>query len=255
MARAIFLQALSDYTRLRRLFPWLLVAGFCAVLAWSWQFMNAASAPIDRYSAVSQMLVFRVVALAAAIFATANISAEVEQRTIVYLLTRPVPRWMLLLMRYLAAVLVVSGVCIVAAVGVSVAAFGNPFSNPLLIKDILVLILGAFAYNGLFVLISLVSNRAMIICLLYAFGWEIAVPNMPGTMYYLSIYSHLQAVAQHATNPELGKMVSFLAAMLGTNTLSEGTSLPVLVLISVTTVALAVFWFTHFEFVPRDDAE
>ena len=38
------------------------------------------------------------------IFGTGVVSREVEQKTIVYLLTRPVARWRILLMRYLAAV-------------------------------------------------------------------------------------------------------------------------------------------------------
>ena len=255
MARAIFLQALGEYTRFRRLFPWLVVIGFCAVLAWSLQYLNPGSNNSDRYLAVSQMIGFRLVALAAAIFATANVAAEVEQRTIVYLLTRPVPRWMLLLMRYFAAVIVVGAICVFGLICTSAAAYGNPLLNPSLARDCVVLVMGAFAYNGLFLLISLLSSRSMIICLLYAFGWEIAVPNMPGTMYYLSIFSHMQAVTQHAQAGNLGKMVEFLASMMGTNTMSASVSAPVLVLIALATVGLAVGCFTTFEFVPRDDAE
>ncbi len=51
----------------------------------------------------------------------------------------------------------------------------------------------------------------MIICLLYLIGWEGLVPNMPGTMYYLSIFSHLQAVAQHPVRADAEGWSAFLA--------------------------------------------
>ena len=255
MVRAIYLQAVGEYTRFRRVIPWLLLAAFGAFGAYMWAAFARGSLGIDRYSMVSYMLVFRIAGFSAVFFATANVTAEVEQRTIVYLLTRPVPRWMLLTVRYLAAVTVVTVIGIVAALAVSAAAFGgNPFVNPLLGKDILALVLGAFAYSGAFVLVSVVfPTRAMIICLVYVFGWEGLVPNMPGTMYYLSIFSHLQAIAQHPVQSDTNPFIIFLASMTGTNTLSASVSVPVLILIPVATVAAAAAWFTHFEFVPRDD--
>ncbi|MHB8638161.1 MAG: ABC transporter permease [Fimbriimonadaceae bacterium] len=255
MVRAIFLQAIGDYTRIRRVIPWLMLAAFGAFGAYMWAAFGKGSTGVDRYSMVSYMLVFRIAGLSAVFFATANVSAEVEQRTIVYLLTRPVPRWMLLVTRYLAAVTVVSAIGVIASLAVSAAAYGgNPFGNPLLGKDVLALILAAFAYGGAFVLVTVVfPTRAMIICLLYVFGWEGLVPNMPGTMYYLSIFSHLQAVAQHPVTADANPLISFLASMTGTNTLSEAVSVPVLILIPIVTVGAAAWWFTHFEFLPRDD--
>ena len=257
MVRAIFLQAIGDYTRFRRLVPWVLLIAFAAFVAFIWALMNKESSASDRYSAVSYMLVFRILGLSAALFATANVSAEVEQRTIVYLLTRPVPRWLLLVTRYFAAVTVVAVISVVAAFAVSLAAYGgHPLGNSLLGKDILALVLGSFAYSGAFVLVSVVfPSRAMIISLLYVFGWEWLVPNMPGRMYELSIFSHLQAIAQHPTQATGSGLLTFLASMTGTNTLPESVSAAVLVLIPVVGVAAAAWWFTHFEFVPREDAE
>jgi len=74
-------------------------------------------------------------------------------------------------------------------------------------------------------------------------------------MYELSIFSHLQAIAQHPTQATGSGLLTFLASMTGTNTLPESVSAAVLVLIPVVGVAAAAWWFTHFEFVPREDAE
>jgi ABC-2 type transport system permease protein len=256
MGRAIFFQALSDYLRPRRVAVWIFVSAIGALLALVLPGILGASHPKDIYSSVSSIIVFRVVGLASAIFATAIVGAEVEQRTIVYLLTRPVPRWLLLFVRYLASVLVVIALCFFGVILVSAAAYrGNPFQNPLIVKDFVALTLGAFAYNGLFLLTSLMINRAMIVCLLYAFGWELVVPQMPGTMYYLSIFSHMQAVAQHPADALGSGLVTFLAGMLGTNNISSGDSTAVLILIAIVTVAAGLAWFTHFEFVPREDTD
>jgi len=73
-------------------------------------------------------------------------------------------------------------------------------------------------------------------------------------MYYLSIFSHLEAVAQHPLNTAVvNPFITFLASMTGTNTLPASISVPVLVLIPVASVAAAAWWFTNFEFLPRDD--
>jgi ABC-2 type transport system permease protein len=254
MEQAIFAQAIREYLRFRRIFPWLLLAGFCMFVAYYWNQLQAGATGDVAYSNVSSIFVYHIVALASAIFTTAIISQEVEQKTIVYLLTRPVPRWKLLSIRYVAASLVVGAVGIVCSVFASLGAFHTLGSNPLLAKDCIALVVGGFAYGGLFLLVSLLFNRAMIICLLFAFGWETAVPNMPGQMYYLSIFSYLQGIAQH---PSAGgnKLVALLTGSAGDNTLTASTSYIAMALLVIGLVILSAWWFTNFEYLPREDAE
>lgn len=250
MEQAVFGQALGDFLRFRRLLPWLLLGLFCLLLATLWPYLLPRSSPQERYASVSMILVFRLLALASAIFTTAIVSQEVEQRTIVYLLTRPIERWKLLLLRFAASVIVVAGLGILAAVLTSLGA-GN---GALLLNDVKALILGAFAYGSLFLLISLLFNRSMIICLLFAFGWETSVPNMPGDLYRVSIFSHLQAVAQHPSDSG-PRFVDFVSGALGTNAISEGSAWVTLLILIVATLGLSAWWFSHFEYVPREDAE
>jgi ABC-2 type transport system permease protein len=254
MTTAIFSQALREYLRPRRVLPWLLLAMLCFVLAAFWNRLSPSSTQVDRYANVSAMLVFRLLALASAIFTTAIVSQEVEQRTIVYLLTRPVPRWRLLLTRYVASVLTVSFVGVFAAVVTSIGAYGGDFaSNPLLGKDILALIIGALAYGALFLFVSLLFNRALIICALFAFGWESSIPSLPGDMYRLSVYSYLQAIAQHPGSDQPNALSKLSGVTSSAITTSQAyVTLGILV---VSLLALSAWWFTHFEYVPREDAE
>jgi ABC-2 type transport system permease protein len=223
-------------------------------MAMYWSVLQSSATTEDAYSNVSAIFVYHILALASAIFTTAIISQEIEQKTIVYLLTRPVPRWKLLLLRYLASAIVVSLIGILCAVFASVGSYHGLASNPLLLKDCAALIMGAFAYGALFLVVSLMFNRAMIICLLFAFGWETAVPNMPGQMYYLSIYSYLQGIAQH---PSAGnnKLLALLVGGAGDNTLTAGISYGVMVAFVVALAVLGAWWFTNFEYLPREDAE
>jgi ABC-2 type transport system permease protein len=255
MEQAIFGQAIGEYLRAKRVIPWILLGAVCGLLAWLWHFLEPDSSASTQYANVSAMLIFRLLALASAIFTTAIVSQEVEQRTIVYLLTRPVPRWKLLVVRYLASVVIVSLLGIASAVFATGGAFHGLAGNALLGNDIVALIAGAFAYGALFLFISLIFNRSMLVCLLFAFGWETSVPNMPGSMYNLSILSHLQALAQHPEDAEKNKVLGLASGTLATNTISPERAWVVLGILTVGLVVLSAWWFTNFEYVPREDAE
>ena len=196
----LYSHSLKEMLRLRRFLPWVGVALFTAFMGLVWPSLAPESTANQQYADISSMLIFRVLALASAIYTTSIVSQEVEQKTIVYLLTRPVTRWKLLAMRYLASVTVVSIVAILSALLLSAVIFrGHIGDNDLLGGDIKAIIIGAFCYGALFLLVSLLSSRAMIICILFAFGWELSVGSLPGDLAYLTVFSYLQALAQKIT--------------------------------------------------------
>lgn len=248
----VFTHALRDFARARRLIVWALVAllayGFGATYV-----QTSGEATRDTYVLLSSILSYRILALAAAIFATAVVAQEVEGKTIVYLLTRPVPRQLLLLGRALAASLVVFLVSALSAVAVSIATLKG--SNPLLAKDLIALAVGSLAYTGLFTLVSLLLNRSMVACLLFAFGWETLAAGVPGDLRLLTLNTHIMAIAERPT-PEGG--TSFLDAvgtMLGASNVSASVSWLVLLGVIAVTFAGSMAWFAHFEYTAREDAE
>lgn len=254
MIAAIFSHALRDYLRLRKTVPWLLLGLACLGLAAVWSKLDRSSTGVDQYASVSSILVFHLVALASAIFSTAIVSQEVEGKTIVYLLTRPVPRWQLIVFRYAASVIVVALIGVVAALLTSIGAFGLNFgANHLLAKDLLALALGSMAYGSLFLFVSLLFNRSLIICALFAFGWESSVPSLPGDLYRLSIYSYLQAIADHPTSEK--RALALLDGSDAIDNIPNSQAFMILAGVVVFFLAASAWWFTHFEFVPREDAE
>jgi ABC-2 type transport system permease protein len=192
--------------------------------------------------------------LTAAIVTASIVAQEIEQKTIVYLVTRPVPRWKLAIFRYLACSVVVTLSVAIDALLVSFGTYGA-HGNEYLLKDLMAVGLGAFAYCSLFMLVGMLFNRAMIICLLFAFGWEWAVPKMPGQMSYLSINSYVQAIAQHPTTDQGSSQGGVLASALASSTITATEGYLALAGIIVVCAAFAAFWFATNEYLPREDAE
>lgn len=252
----IFRSALLEYLKPKRLVIWGLLAIGLAILGKVWSEAGSSDSPEVVYGQISSILVFRIVGLVSALFTTSIISQEVEGKTIAYLLTRPVERWKLIIARYLASVVAVAVVGILGAAGTSygiwgVAGFGyTPFWN-----DFKAICFGAFAYGALFLLISLLVNRAMIVCLLYAFGVETIVPNMPGESGYLAIVSYIEAIAKHQPPMDTNSLEGFLSRAMGLNTISPGTGMTFLTVFAIVIAGVSALWFTQFEYVPREDAE
>lgn len=252
----VFRHALSDLMRLKRVLPWLVVCLGLAGLAAVFIQYGPKASPRELYGQLSSTLVFRVLPLLSAFFTTAVVSGEVEQRTIVYLLTRPVVRGKLLLARALASMIAVALLAMVAAVAVSFAAFGGAaLSNQLLVNDFIAILVGSVAYGALFLLISLLVNRAMIVCLLFAFGWETAVPQLPGDVSRLSISTYLEAIARHPSLPDPDNFLAVISGQATGAKMSAFAGFQWMAVFSVVALVLSYMWFSKFEFVPREDAE
>jgi ABC-2 type transport system permease protein len=253
----LYQSMLMEFLRFRRIGVWLLVCFALAGMSFVFVAVNTVNRGAELYPMLSGMLVFRFLPLVAAIYSMAVLAQEVEQKTIVYLLTRPVPRPQMLLMRTLAAATVVSILAFIAAILVSLAVFGpEGLTNGYLWRDLKAIIVGSLAYCSVFVFISLVMNRAMIVCLLYAFAWETSVPNMPGSMYYLSINSYLTAIAERPSGGSMEQgIVGFMAGALGENALSSTVAWVTMATLIVVCVSVGMTWFARFEYLPREDAE
>lgn len=226
----------------------LFITAMTAVIGGKLQGLDAQ----QKYAVFSSLFTFRMVGLLSAVFSTAVISQEIEQKTIVYLLTRPISRVNLLLARWLACAVVVFGLSVLCAAGIAMGThtgFGGQFP-----RDILALLFGSFTYTALFTLVSLLVNRAMTVNLLYAFGWELLSANMPGNLYYTSIFSYMSSIAKHVGLDSDDKNFAILAGQVG-NTVATPTALIVCACLTAFVMAVGCWWFRENEFLPREDAE
>jgi ABC-2 type transport system permease protein len=142
----------------------------------------------------------------AVLYGTALIADEVEDRTITYLLTRPIARGAVLLGKYAAYV-----VCTVAAVLPAVvlmwlllAPIGGSLGEtfPALAADLAIVVIGLVAYGALFALVGATLKRPLIFGLLFVFGWENLVLALPGYLRQVSVAHYVQGLVPHAMPAE-----------------------------------------------------
>jgi hypothetical protein len=153
-----------------------------------------------------------VVPVLGVFYGTALIADEVEDKTITYLFTRPVPRSSVLIGKYAAylvctTLVVLPSVLIVFFLLVPVREIGGAFSS--LLTDLGLLALGLGVYGGVFALVGTVLHRPLIAGLVFAFGWEQIAMLMPGYIRRFTVVYYLQGLVPH-TIPSEG-IVSLLA--------------------------------------------
>ena len=134
-------------------------------------------------------------------YGTALIADEVEDKTITYLFTRPIPRGAVLLGKYLAYLLctilvVLPSVTIVYFLIVPFGAIASTFVA--LVEDLAILALGLAAYGALFALVGASLRRPLVVGLVFAFAWEQVALLMPGYLKQFTLAFYLQALVPQA---------------------------------------------------------
>ena len=143
-----------------------------------------------------------IVPLLGVFYGTSLIADEVEDKTITYLFTRPIPRRAVLIGKYLAylactILLVLPSVMLVFFLVVPIGSSGIAEGFPLLLTDFAMLAIGLAAYGAVFALVGTRVKRPLIVGLVYAFGWEPAVVLFPGYLKRLTVAYYLQALVRH----------------------------------------------------------
>jgi ABC-2 type transport system permease protein len=168
--------------------------------------MRINNVPVDSVSIFGLMIWFFylrfTVPVLALFYGTALIADEVEDKTITYLFTRPIPRGAVMVGKYLAYLactftVVLPSVVIVFFLTVPTGT-GIAEGFPLLVKDLLLLGLGLVVYGALFAYAGARIKRPLLFGLLFLFGWEQAVLAFPGYLKRFTIAYYLQPLAPHA---------------------------------------------------------
>lgn len=138
-------------------------------------------------------------------YGTALIADEVEDKTITYLFTRPIPRRSIVMGKYIAylvcaASVVLPSVMIVFLLMVPFRDMASAF-GPVL-RNLGVVALGLAAYGALFLLAGAMLKRPLVAGLVFAFGWEQIALVMPGYLKHLTIAYYLQALTPQAMPSE-----------------------------------------------------
>jgi hypothetical protein len=143
-----------------------------------------------------------IVPLLGVFYGTALIADEVEDRTITYLFTRPIPRAAVLLGKYLAylactVLLVLPSVVLVFFLIVPTGGGRIAPAFPDLVIDLVMLAIGLASYGGLFALAGARLKRPLVVGLIFVFGWEPGTMLLPGYLKRATIAYYLQGLVTH----------------------------------------------------------
>jgi ABC-2 type transport system permease protein len=122
------------------------------------------------------LIVAIVLPLTALLLGTSALGDEFEDGTAVYLLTKPIPRWQILLPKLIAAWLIsafFAASCVLASGFLALEG-----ATGIAIGFAVATVVGSLTYCCVFMFLSVATNRALIAGLVYVFLWEGAITSI-----------------------------------------------------------------------------
>lgn len=180
-----------------------------------------------------------VVPLIALIAGSAVITEEIEDRTISYLFSRPIPRAAVLLGRWSAALVFVSA--LLSGSAVLTVAFasrstvpGPPLDGGILAPLFGAAVLGGAVYTALFASAGVFFRHPMIVGLGYAFAIEGFLANLPGRNQALTVQHYLRSLVVSRGSPPWLEVETVDASIF------QPSDAPIVVLLVVIAAVLAL---------------
>jgi ABC-type transport system involved in multi-copper enzyme maturation permease subunit len=141
--------------------------------------------------------------LAALLYGASLLAGEIEDKTLTYLFTRALPRWKVLLGKYLATATALA-VLISASMSVSYLLAGLPFPPRVWLALLVTIACSCFAFTALFSLLGLVvPRRAIPVGLIYAVAVEGFLSIIPALVNELTVSYYLRSLGWHIADPPL----------------------------------------------------
>ena len=127
------------------------------------------------------------------VLATGAFGNEVEDRTLSLLTTKPVPRWMIVLAKFVATVVVAAPLMAVVAAVITAMDPDGTGNAPL--AAAVGVVVGVVAYASAFTWLGLLTTRALGFGLVYVLLWEALITSFLSGTRYLSIRSYIFGTA------------------------------------------------------------
>ena len=158
----------------------------------------------DFFVAVTPMfdllLVGIILPLVVAILATTALGQDIEDRTLAFIVLRPLPRWQIVAAKYIAVValaavpLLLLGAAMGAATFIGGEGDADAFDWDLIVRPTLGVVaglaVGVIAYSAAFLWLGLISGQALGIAIVYVFVWEGVAAGIFSGIQYLSVRSY-----------------------------------------------------------------
>ncbi|MCY3883243.1 MAG: ABC transporter permease subunit [Chloroflexi bacterium] len=164
---------------------------------------DASAAEFAARVVLNALVINILLPLTALVLATAALGSEIEDGTIVYLLSKPAERWRIVAGKLLAAWGATTVLVLASAVIGGLLTLAGEGDTRIVGGFVIAIAVGSMAYSSVFVLLSLVTSRALFVGLAYAFIWEAVITNFAPGVQRFSIREFTASIAEAAadTNP------------------------------------------------------
>ncbi len=205
-------------------------------------------APFDFYTYVIAVVwISNVLPVCALFYATSLIADEVDDRTLTYLLTRPITRPAIFAGKFAAYLATTLSLSLPPAVVTFYLLATAPRGTAVgaaaidLVRDLGVMALTLLVYGALFALLGVLLRRPVIPGLLFLYGWEL-LAHLPGYLPRLTLTARLQSLIPYRP-PQEGLLGLFAQV------LPVGESLLALAVASVVFLGATAWIFSTREYV------
>ncbi len=141
------------------------------------------------------LVVTTLLPLAALVYGTAVLGVEIEDGTAVYLLSKPISRSRIIVAKLMASWAVTTATVLSSGLVAGALALYDKPKGDILLGFGVGIVLGGLVYSALFVMLSVVTSRALIAGLIYVFIWEGLVNGLFAGTRLLSVRHYTLGVA------------------------------------------------------------
>jgi ABC-2 type transport system permease protein len=179
-------------------------------------------------------------------YGTAIVGDEIDNKTIIYLFTRPIPKYTIIIGKFIAYIvgvilIMVPPIIISLLIIATDSSLSGNYHNTLdmFSKQLGVIILSLLVYGSIFTFFGARVKHPMIVGLLFAFGWEKIMLIVPGIIRKFSIVHYLVSLfpvdtSFHSTMETVSKDAFF------SNTSGGTISIIIISLVTVIFLGLTV---------------
>jgi ABC-2 type transport system permease protein len=216
--RAVFVLTVRQLAGSRRIWLVLALVSLPLLAGLLFQAADATATPDEFADDVTRvMLASAILPLVMLLLATAAFGNEVGDRTLVYLVTKPIARWRIVVPKLLASV-AVGGIPVALGGAVAVAVIEGGDGGGALATGT-GLLAGSAAYAAIFTWAGLATRHALLIGLVYVFIWEAALAAYLDGIRFLSVRRYTLALIHALDDGRLASVdisLSPLTAAIGT---------------------------------------
>ena len=166
---------------------------------------------------IDALLVAGILPLVTMALATASFGNELEDKTLSYIMLKPLPRWKIALPKMLAPILVAGPLVVVSGAAAAYIGLDSGFKTPLAVG--VALLVGVVAYSAVFTWAGLITTRALSFAIVYVFLWEGVIGTFISGVRYLSVRGYTLAVMHGLDETDLEsiseRVIEFPAAIGG----------------------------------------